>query len=711
MAVDTSLASRMQSLRAELGTGPNYIALSAALRATLATVLPLVLLPRFGRDALAYPAVLGALATSLVDVGGPYRTRLLAMLAQALLGAGLLLFGSVAARFGWLAGALMAAIGIGSGLIRALGQGGVSLGINMSVALLVGIQLGAFGVTDPLTWAFGYAIGGLWTVVVALAFWGLRPYRRLVQEVASVWEAVATLLEAAVADAGTDSKIIERRVAAAHAAVRAALEQARESLGDLRASAVGSGVPLAQLMALLEAAAGVAACGVTVCEAAINAAELPADLSAELARTCRAVAHALLHVRSDSPRMRSSVERALMMLTRAESCGPESSGERRACAQALRHLDDAEQALRALLGVRSTLPDLLRLPIAHRRPRGVVINALRTHATAQSPIFRHAMRTSTVGALSTVFLIERHLPHGIWLPISALAILQPEYGGTITRALQRSLGTVAGAVIASVLLATVRGTAFYNAVLGALLFATFLVIRRNYGYGIAFLTPLVILLIGRTSANPWVDLGERVAYTMGGALLALAAGYLLWPQWERDQLRERLARAIDATKAYLDAVLQALVDRSVPAEKLAALQRQAEMSVSNADAGLQRMAMEPARSQPLSSTGFAVLVYLRRLCRHAIALSAQVGIAAVNAEPLARLRKTVGEVLEDLRHVIGEARRPVPWPSIAAQLSELVAQAGASGNERGAAAQAATLLSYLERDLTGLLNAAGYPDT
>ena len=317
------------------------------------------------------------------------------------------------------------------------------------------------------------------------------------------------------------------------------------------------------------------------------------------------------------------------------------------------------------------------------------------------------MRVAAVTAIDTAVLVYYHLPHGIWLPLTSLVILQPDYGGTITRALQRTLGTVAGAVIAGVLLATVHGTAGYDAALGVLLFATFLLIRRNYGYGITFLTPIIILLIGMSSADPWVDLAERVAYTIAGALLALAAGYLLWPQWERDRLRDHLARAIYADEAYTDAVLQALSDLEAPATQLLGLRRQAEMAVANADAGFQRMRAEPAQRTALLAVGFALLVYLHRLCRHAIALSEQIGAVSVPQEPLARLRQLTQEVLEDVRRVISEGRPPVPWPSMEARLEELAAQLvpQAAGEPAGAVA---VLLGRLMSDIRGLLSAAGY---
>jgi uncharacterized membrane protein YccC len=469
----------MRTLRQRLGeipgSGPNRIALSTALRGTLATGLPLAVLPHLGLGGIAYPAVLGALAASLVDVGGAYRTRLLAMLAQALGGPCLLELGSIAARHWWIAAPVMAAIGVLSGLVRALGPGGASLGTNTAIAFLVGLQIG--GAHEP-AWAVGYGCGGLWTIVVTLGFWQLRPYRRLEQEVAGAWQAVASLLDAV--DSVADGSVVlqrrrEQRIAAAHAAARTAIEQSRDALGQMRAGTAGPGTTIAQLVLLLDCAANIVATAVSLCELAPRSTD-QLSVAAQLARGCRAVARILLDGNGELPL--PELQRRLDEV-RSSRDAPESCTDLPAWAQGIRSLENADEAIRLLFGIRHRLPDLLRLSFADRLPRGAVIDALRAHATPRSAIFRHATRVASVTAVDTALLAYFRLPHGIWLPLTSLAILQPDYGGTITRAVQRSLGTITGAVIAGILLATVHGTGSYDVAIGILLFATFLLIRRN----------------------------------------------------------------------------------------------------------------------------------------------------------------------------------------------------------------------------------------
>ena len=333
-----------QRLHDLLSSGPNRIALSTAVRGTIATGVPLMALPHHGLAGLAYPAVLGALATSLVDVGGPYRTRLFAMLAQALGGTGLLLVGALASRHWWVAAPVMAAIGILSGVIRALGPGGASLGTNSAVAFLVGVQIGSARAVD---WAVGYGCGGLWTIVVTLAFWQFRPYRRFEQEVAGAWERVASLLTA-VASAAEGSVVArrrrEQRIAAAHAAARAAIEQSRAALGEMRAGTAGPGTTVAQLVVLLDRAASIVATAVTLGETGPPVADR-VSVAAELAAVCRAVAHILLDGKGEPP-----LPELRRRLDEVRS-GPGERQERAdvlAWSQGIRSLENAEEALRQL---------------------------------------------------------------------------------------------------------------------------------------------------------------------------------------------------------------------------------------------------------------------------------------------------------------------------------------------------------------------------
>ena len=181
---------------------------------------------------------------------------------------------------------------------------------------------------------------------------------------------------------------------------------------------------------------------------------------------------------------------------------------------------------------------------------------------------------------------------------------------------------------------------------------------------------------------------------------------LIWLRELRDQLRDRLHRALRALQPYLDGVLQHLADSSVKPQDLAPLRRQAELALANAEAGFQRMRAEPARRTELLGEAFGLLVYLRRLCRHTIALSLQQEGAPLPLQPVTRLRELITAALGDLGKVVGEGRMSVPWPGLDSQFADLESQLTP---EAAAGSSCATgLLDRIVSDVMGLLGAAGY---
>jgi len=264
---------------------------------------------------------------------------------------------------------------------------------------------------------------------------------------------------------------------------------------------------------------------------------------------------------------------------------------------------------------------------------------------------------------------------------------------------------VAGAVLAGVLLAGLHGTAMFDAAIAVLLFATFLVLRRRYSWGVTFLTPLIILLLGLSGPDPWIDVVDRVVDTTAGAGLAIAAGYALWPLWQRDDLAQRLAQAIRADKAYVSAVLGALAGTQAPEPPLGELRRLAEIAAANADAAFQRMLAEPRRQRGRIPPAFAIDTYIQRLARHAIALAGYVGALAVPDAAVHLLREHLETALADMAAALVEGREPEPRPNFDEPLERL--RRALSDSKDGVGTTIAFLLGQIVADTTTLHSAVG----
>jgi uncharacterized membrane protein YgaE (UPF0421/DUF939 family) len=699
----------LRQLRGNLAASPNRIAFAWALRGTIATGLPLVALPALGLGPLSNFVVIGALNTSMVDVGGSYRSRLTAMALNVGLSPLALLLGSFARDNGWIAATLMFIVAFASGHIRALGPAGVSLGLTVGLMFLVGIGVHHHG-GSALEWAALYIAGGLWTILLALVFWHFRPYRRLEQEVAAVWEETATLVATARAFVGLRPSVVRRRrqerlIAKRHQALRDAVEKALSSLGYVRGQISGPGVTMAQFLILLRAASRIGAAAVTLSELPVQAEDGPERVddvrtrrlaaAEELEAACRGVAATLL-----AGRGKVSLGPMQAKITDLISLLGEMAGEVLAYAQAMRHLESAGEALDILYGG-GAHP---RVHIGVRRPWPLAdtFEALRAHFSFRSAIFRHALRVGLATAAGTA-VAHLQLAHGIWVPMATLIVLQPEFGGTIDRAIQRTAGTVAGAALAGVLLATLNATAVLEPLLIMLLFAAFFVLRRRYGLGVTFLTPLVVLILATADTSPWWDTFERIVDTILGAGIGLGAGYLLWPQWERERLPRLAARALRTNRAYMAGVLKGLCDAEAP-PNLGQLRRTAEIETGNAEAAFQRLLTEPRKHRGRMAQAFAIVTYLQRLERHLIALAEQISTVSPPKEAIAAL----GRLLEDAQEAIATAietdQSPSPCHSFDEVLTHLRAALTAA-DEHGHGEEVAFLLGRLVSDTASLHSA------
>lgn len=255
---------------------------------------------------------------------------------------------------------------------------------------------------------------------------------------------------------------------------------------------------------------------------------------------------------------------------------------------------------------------------------------------------------------------------------------------------QRTAGTAAGAVIAGLLLAGLHGTLTLGFAVVILLFAALFVQRRRYGLGVTFLTPLIVLLLATSMGDPWRDTLDRVVDTLAGAALGITAGYLLWPQWERERVPAQLARAIRGNRDYMVEVFATLFGATVSSERIGELRRQAEIATGNAEAGFQRLLSEPRIQRGRIARAFAITTYVQRLERHLIALAAHVGNISLPEAELSALLRALETTQEDMATAIADDRMPVACPSFDAALGQL-----RSTLVKHEAAETASLVEFL----------------
>ncbi|MDF3300256.1 FUSC family protein [Streptomyces tropicalis] len=162
------------------------------------------------------------------------------------------------------------------------------------------------------------------------------------------------------------------------------------------------------------------------------------------------------------------------------------------------------------------------------------------------PALRMALGTGAAGGLAALL----HLEHGYWAAVTAAAVLHSvNLRTTAQRAVQRTLGTATGLLIALVLLAAHPEPLALALVIVCLEFLLEYLVARNYALGVVFLTPMALLLSDLAAPAPT---GELVLDRVLGSVLGIAVGLLCALLVVHDRAATRVDRALAACAALAD---------------------------------------------------------------------------------------------------------------------------------------------------------------
>ncbi|WP_254047625.1 FUSC family protein [Streptomyces aureus] len=173
------------------------------------------------------------------------------------------------------------------------------------------------------------------------------------------------------------------------------------------------------------------------------------------------------------------------------------------------------------------------------------------------PALRMVLGTGLAGGAALLF----GLGHGYWAAISAAAVLHSVNVRTAAqRAVQRTLGTMAGLMLALGVLAARPDPVVLVLVIVLLEFLLEYVVARNYGLGVVFLTPLALLLTDLAAPSRAGDLvQDRALSSLLGVGIALVCALVV----VHDRAAVRARRALTACRAASARAERALGERAM----------------------------------------------------------------------------------------------------------------------------------------------------
>jgi uncharacterized membrane protein YccC len=318
----------------------------------------------------------------------------------------------------------------------------------------------------------------------------------------------------------------------------------------------------------------------------------------------------------------------------------------------LRYLREEVEAVASLLGGdggRSSLPP-------EQLGRYVVdddtwpLSALSSHLRLESPVFRHALRSSL--AFTSVYAFASALPwttRPYWMLLSVAVVLRGTLDDTLSRRNARVLGTAIGCVAVTVLVALVSEPFLKLTFVGSVGVAhAFVNVRYLLTAISATLMALLQAHFAAPTALPLVV--ERLLDTVIGALFAWAFSYVL-PSWERRTLPAAIERALEALRVYSESALEL---HASSAEQRLARQR-AYDALEVVSAALRRSAAEPPRVRPPVKDLVLALDHAQRLMAH---LSSLRSLLQRRAQRLPT--GETNEALADARRIVDEGLSLLP---------------------------------------------------
>jgi uncharacterized membrane protein YccC len=589
---------------------PGHFALHNAIRAAIVVPLVLAIGRAVGNDQTALFGVFASFALLVfVEFGGPTAARLFGYVALAVVGAALIVLGTLCSRTPVLAAVAMAVLGFAILFAGVVNGYLAAAGSAALLAFILPVLVPASTSQAPGRVA-GWALGCCVAIPAVMLMFPSRPRNRLRDVIASACDAVAAL----VADPGPPTEAEAMRALEAvrrqfsstpyrptgPTGASGALADLIDELDWLRivASApvglestdVSPGVPLDVPPESERELRGLSVATLASCAALIGGREHPQPDREALERGRTAVIDDLLRTVSD-PAVREHDGRLWAAIVRAWQV--------RVISVAVLDVVAYATVAGGLSGDAADGPRWL----AFIRRQTVALSAsgrvIAAHTDVRSIWFRNSLRGAVGLSLAVLLAQLVSFQHAFWVALGTLSVLRSSAlstGATIVRAM---VGTVIGIIVGSLLLIAIgTDTALLWIVLPfACLLTAYAPRAISFTVGQAGFTVAILVLFDLIAPSGWqVGLVRLVDVSIGFAI-SLLVGLLFWPRGAAAVLRRSLAAAMAASARYVAAAMgEVLAGGS--AEAVPTLAANATASQNRLDAALRQRLAERSSEEP-----------------------------------------------------------------------------------------------------------------
>lgn len=583
---------------------------SNGFRTTLSILLPSLLMAQFGQLPTGMALSLGALAVSLSDAPGPVRHRRNAMLATVLVSTVMTIITGFARQNPITMALTIGVFGFFFSMFVVYGNRATAVG---TAALLTLVLMLDRPLDGPGIWRESglIAVGGLWYTTVSLLSSQLRPYQAARQALGQCIHEMAKFMniKADFYDVRTPLDEDYRRLVAQQVVVSEKQDAVREILFKSRQVMASSDnvsrlliVTFTDVVDLYEQIVAMYYDYSVILERFGES-----DVLKTISRLIRRMAAELdsvgLSIQAPlRPHQPLDLGHSLEALKRDIDALSATHGSTLVLKKVLVSLRLTSQRL-AMLQSNLTQPNGAGEPdvieygrfVSHQ---AITLQLLRDNLTRQSSAFRHSVRVAV--ALLVGFLLTIVLPYGhysYWMLLTILVIMKPAFSLTKQRNIERITGTFFGGLAGILILMVVPDKTGQFVFLVLFMIGTYSTQRTNYRAMVLCLTPFVIILFNLLGVGYLSLVEERLIDTVIGGLLAMGASYLLFPNWESNQIVNQIRELLTANVRYLSLLADALAGQSIQVVDYKLARKDVYVSSANLSAAFERMSSEPKRTQ------------------------------------------------------------------------------------------------------------------
>ncbi|KFC18461.1 FUSC family protein [Chryseobacterium sp. FH1] len=228
------------------------------------------------------------------------------------------------------------------------------------------------------------------------------------------------------------------------------------------------------------------------------------------------------------------------------------------------------------------------------------LKVLVSNLSLDSGHFRHAIRVTIallIGYIVSQFQILG-IGHSYWILITIIAILKPAYATTKHRNLLRLFGTIAGGVIAYIILYFVKEPGAILFILLLSMILCFSLLKSKYFWAVFFMTIYIFLSFNfLRPGNVNLIFKDRILDTLIGGSVTFLVAYFILPVWEHTQNLALMKKSSKSNLDYFRLVMDQFLKTEVVDQDFRLKRKNAIIDLANLSDNFQRMISDPKNQQ------------------------------------------------------------------------------------------------------------------